>query len=73
MKRLPSFTALFLVFVAGLMLQFIGGVGSTIAFGSYTWSSVLQLVMLIGLALMVIAPLLILLKFFMRLDHKDQR
>lgn len=72
MKWLPSFTMLFLLAVAGLILY----MGSTI------WSfehmgqqspfmyQLIGALAISGLVLTVLAPLLILLKFFMRLDSK---
>ena len=72
MKWLPSFTALFLLFVVGFVMSIVGSVGFVNA-GNYTLRSVLHLASLAGMVLMVVAPLLILLKFFVRLDRKDQR
>ncbi|SNC67062.1 hypothetical protein SAMN06265337_1822 [Hymenobacter gelipurpurascens] len=71
MKWLPSFVTLFLVFVAGLVLQ-VGSiflsVNSFPTSPSFAWSMYLRL---LGLLLMVVSPLLIMLKFFSRLDNKS--
>ena len=72
MKWLPSFTTLFLLAVAG----FIFYAGSTVwSFEHMGHQSpfmyrLASAVRIIGLVLTVLAPLLILLKFFMRLDRK---
>lgn len=70
MKWLPSFVKLFLVFVAGVVLT-IGSIGIEIAIPySYTTSTIAVTLRLLGLALMLISPLLIGLKFFAQLDRK---
>ncbi len=73
MKRLPSFTALFLLFVIGFVMWLLGSFGFISAIGNYTLASVFHLASMAGMLLMVVAPLLILLKFFVRLDREDQR
>jgi hypothetical protein len=72
MKWLPSFVTLFLVFVAGLVLQVIGigGLASVGPLPNSTGSEVFTYVRLLGLLLMFVSPLLIALKFFSRLDKK---
>jgi hypothetical protein len=70
MKWLPSFAKLFLLAVLGLMLGVAGGIGSVASSGNYTASSVFMTVELLGWLLVMIASILLLLKFFMRLDQK---
>ncbi|WBO85163.1 hypothetical protein [Hymenobacter yonginensis] len=70
MKWLPTFTKLFLLFVLGLILSVVGAIGFNMTLGNYTASSIFDLAKILGFVLTVLAPLLILLKFFMRLDSK---
>ncbi|MBT2556760.1 hypothetical protein J7E24_03115 [Hymenobacter sp. ISL-91] len=70
MKWLPSFVRLFMLLVLGLLLTFLGAMGSInhIGEGSGTLYSFARI---LGLVLSVVAPLLILLKLFSRLDRKN--
>ncbi len=72
MKWLPSFTKLFLLFVLGLVMSVGGQIGFIQSLGNYTVASLFQLVYLLGFLLVILAPVLILLKFFMRLDQKTE-
>jgi len=70
MTWLPSFVKLFLIFVAGLAL-IIGSITIDVtASYSYTISSIAATLRLLGLALLLISPILIALKFFAQLDRK---
>lgn len=71
MKWLPSFVKLFLIFVAGVVLMFVGNVVSMESFGNYTLSSIFSIVALLGLAMALVSPVLIGLKFFAQLDQKS--
>jgi hypothetical protein len=70
MNWLPSFVKLFLVFVAGLVLLIASIAGEAFVDYSYTTSSILVTLRLVGFLLMVASPLLIALKFFAQLDKK---
>jgi hypothetical protein len=72
MAWLPSFVKLFLIFVAGAVLQFVGSIISMENISNYTLSSVFSIVALLGLAMMLVSPLLIALKFFAQLDRKTE-
>jgi hypothetical protein len=72
MTWLPSFVKLFLIFVAGIVLLFVGNIASMENIGNYTLSSVFSFVALTGMALMLISPVLMGLKFFARLDRKAE-
>ncbi|WP_135433922.1 hypothetical protein [Hymenobacter fodinae] len=62
---------LFLIFVAGLVMQ-VGGILMNInTLPTSTSFALATYVRLLGLLLMVIGPLLIALKFFSRLDKKS--
>lgn len=70
MNWLPSFTKLFLITISGIVL-YVSGLVLMIVGGLTTWwSGGGQLIMLLGMAVIGISILLILLKFFMRLDGK---
>jgi hypothetical protein len=70
MTWLPSFLKLFLIFIAGVVLLFVGNVGSMENLNDYTLSSLFGYVRLIGLAMLLISPVLMGVKFFARLDRK---
>ncbi|MGI4761075.1 MAG: hypothetical protein ACRYF0_10235 [Janthinobacterium lividum] len=70
MKWLPSFVKLFLLFVAGVVLLFVGAIVSMEHPGNSTLSSAFDILRLVGLAMMLISPILIALKFFAQLDRK---
>jgi hypothetical protein len=70
MAWLPSFVKLFLIFVAGAVLLFVGNVTSMENMGNYTLSSVFSIVALLGMAMMLVSPILIALKFLAQLDRK---
>ena len=72
MTWLPSFVKLFLFFVTGGVLLFVGNVGSMENLGNYTVSSVYSIVALLGMAVMAISLLLMGLKFFAQLDSKPR-
>lgn len=69
MTWLPSFVKLFLIFIAGTVLLFVGNIISMENLDNYTLSSIFGIVRLLGLALMLVSPLLIALKFFAQLDR----
>ena len=71
MTWLPSFVKLFLIFVAGVVLLFVGNIISMENLDNYTISSIFGILRLLGLALMLISPVLIALKFFAQLDRKS--
>jgi uncharacterized membrane protein len=71
MNWLPSFVKLFMLFVAGFALLIGGILGEAVVDYSYTTSSILVVLRLVGTLLMVVSPLLIALKFFAQLDKKD--
>ncbi|NVO86468.1 hypothetical protein [Hymenobacter terrestris] len=72
MKWLPSFVRLFMLFILGLLLTFLGTMGfmnnldgdSGIMYG---------FARIFGLVLLALAPLLILLKLFARMDRKSEQ
>jgi len=70
MTWLPSFVKLFLIFVAGVILLFVGNVISLGGSDSYTVRNIFGIVRLVGLAMMLLSPVLIALKFFAQLDRK---
>jgi hypothetical protein len=70
MTWLPSFVKLFLIFVAGVVLSFVSAIISVEYLDSYAMRSVFGYLRLIGLAMMLISPVLIALKFFAQLDRK---
>jgi cytochrome c biogenesis protein CcdA len=72
MTWLPSFVKLFLIFVAGFMLMFGSTVMSMEYLGNYTVPSIFSILRLIGLAIVLVSPVLIALKFFAQLDRKNQ-
>lgn len=72
MKWLPSFVKLFLLFVAGFVLMFVSTVVSLESYGNNTFSSVFSILRLAGLVVVLVAPILIALKFFAQLDRKSQ-
>jgi hypothetical protein len=72
MNWLPSFVKLFLIFVAGFVLMAVGTVVSMEYLGNYTLSTVFGTLRLIGLAIVLVSPLLIALKFFAQLDRKSR-
>lgn len=70
MTWLPSFVKLFLIFVAGVILMFVGNIISLESFGNYTVRTIFGTLALVGLAMMLISPVFIGLKFFAQLDRK---
>ncbi|TVT39011.1 hypothetical protein FNT36_15200 [Hymenobacter setariae] len=60
-----------MLFVAGFALLIGGIMGEAVVGYSYTTSSILVVLRLVGTLLMVASPLLIALKFFAQLDKKD--
>lgn len=72
MTWLPSYVKLFLVFVAGFVLMFVGAVSSVESFGNYTLSSIFMTLQFVGLAMILVSPVLMGLKFFAQLDRKNQ-
>ena len=70
MTWLPSFVKLFLIFIAGVILLFVGNVISLGGSGSYTVRSIFGIVRLVGLAMMLLSPIFIALKFFTQLDRR---
>ncbi len=70
MTWLPSFVKLFLIFVAGVVLLFVGNILSMENIGNPTLSSIFGIARLVGLAMMLISPILIALKFFAQLDRR---
>ena len=71
MTWLPSFVKLFLLFVFGTVLLFVSNIISMEYFNNYTLSSIFTVLRLVGLVIMLVAPLLIALKFFAQLDRKN--
>ncbi|MGI4822210.1 MAG: hypothetical protein ACRYFV_13450 [Janthinobacterium lividum] len=70
MTWLPSFVKLFLIFVAGVVLT-VGSIIIEVTLDhSYTGSTIAVTLRLLGLALMLVSPMLIALKFFAQLDRK---
>jgi hypothetical protein len=70
MTWLPSFVKLFLIFVAGVVLN-IGSIALEVtASYNYTISTIAVTLRLLGLALMLVSPILIALKFFAQLDRR---
>ncbi|UOQ76358.1 hypothetical protein MUN84_17570 [Hymenobacter sp. 5516J-16] len=67
MKWLPSFVKLFLLFILGFALQIVSTFGMM---QGPSGSSSYDILRLLGLLLMVVAFVLIGLKFFSRLDQK---
>jgi len=70
MTWLPSFSKLFLIFITSVVLLFVGNVGSMENLNNYTLSSLFGYVRLIGLAMLLLSPVLMGIKFFARLDRK---
>ena len=71
MAWLPSFVKLFLLFVFGTVLMFVSTIISMEYLNNYTLSSIFAILRLVGLVIMLVAPLLIALKFFAQLDRKN--
>lgn len=71
MAWLPSFVKLFLLFVFGTVLMFVSTIISMDYLNNYTLSSIFAILRLVGLVIMLAAPLLIALKFFAQLDRKN--
>ncbi|GGG36310.1 hypothetical protein [Hymenobacter glacieicola] len=71
MKWLPSFVKLFSLFILGFVLQIAGSIGMIRGEVMSSDTGVFASVRLLGLLLMVVALLLIGLKFFSRLDQKS--
>ncbi|MBX0290675.1 hypothetical protein K3G63_09515 [Hymenobacter sp. HSC-4F20] len=73
MPKLPSFTALFLIGTLGFALYMGATIWSFENIGRLPgWlSQVLGIAQLVGLGMVVVAPFLMLLKFFRRLDQKS--
>jgi hypothetical protein len=72
MTWLPSFVKLFLIFLGGFVLMFASTVMSMEYLGNYTVSSIFSILRLVGLAIVLVSPVLIALKFFAQLDRKNQ-
>ena len=56
MTWLPCFVKLFLIFVTGIVLVFVGNIVSMENIGNYTFSSVFSIVALLGMAMTLIKP-----------------
>ena len=70
MTWLPSFVRLCLVFVAGVVLN-VGSISTEVFFeDSYTAGTIAITLRLLGLALLLVSPMRIALKFFAQLDRK---
>lgn len=70
MTWLPFFVKLFLIFVAGFVLLFVGNVGSIESLGNHRLVTVFSILQISGLVLALVSPVLMGLKFFARLDSK---
>ena len=70
MKWLASYVRLFMLFFLGLLLTVLGSMGSINHSGAVS-GDLYAFSRIFGLVLSVLAPLLILLKFFARLDRKS--
>ena len=70
MNWLPSFVKLFLLFVAGFVLQLGAGFAEMESIGNYGLSTFFMSLRLFGLLPLVVSPILMGLKFFARLDRQ---